>query len=87
MCFQSSSLVDLCDIFPSRINGKIFQFRAKLIKHSLQRLSLPLENFLKCSALISPSNFSNLEDKLIPFKLRDRNTSVHAKDLNQLEYS
>ena len=64
----------------------IFSLRVKLIKYSLKRLSLPSENFLKCSALVSPSNFSNL-DKLIPFKLRDKIRSVHAKDLKQLEYS
>ena len=65
----------------------IFSFKAKLIKYSLKRLSLPLENFWKCSALVSHSNFSNLEDKLIPLKLRDKEISVHVKDFNQLKHS
>ena len=88
ICFQSFSppSFNCATSFLPEWTEKYFQFKGKINKVFLKRLRLPSENFLKCLALVSPSNFSNL-DKLIPIKLRDRNTSVHAKDLKQLEYS
>ena len=89
ICFQSFSLPSFsCPTsFLPELTENIFSFKAKLIKYSLKLVSLPSENFLKCSALVSPSNFSNLEDKLIPLKLRHKKTNVHVKDLKQLKYS
>ena len=47
MCFQSSSLVELCDIFPSRINGKIFQFQGKISKAFIATTELTFGKFLE----------------------------------------
>ena len=47
ICFQSSSLVELCDIFPSRINGKIFQFQGKINKAFIATTELTFGKFFE----------------------------------------